>query len=466
MKEYRDESGFSVNHPENWQVRKYDRGVVTVNGPLPSQFVLVMPILGRTMDCATSLRQNMTKGWAAYPGAGDLTIEPVNRGAVARFLFQQGKSRGVILCVETGRRTGMMYAISAPLNEFAREQPLMVAVLKSFRYGGGAAATSPKPAGALPRMTKWREPNEGAFVIPIPEGWKAQGGITRLSNTDVRGGIRVWSPDGASMVQFGDVRIDKVLVPGRQPMPGAQLGQGWRMGPHQTGLQMAEFYLRQFLVSDLSLNAVEITNHQDRTDLNAAADQVPAQMGVRGYQHAFGEISFRASRQGRPVEGSLLGMTRMLWSPDPGLMGGNFETEIKGFVGPSGSAAALAQIGGHMEANCEYNYQWVAANRQAASQDVRMTLNHMRASAEMQQKAFWDRMAAADRRREAVNDVLGGRVRLRDDQGNQYEARAGSNYYFYDEEAGRTAGRPDDAVVGRDVYPSPVVDLRPLEEIR
>ena len=119
-----------------------------------------------------------------------------------------------------------------------------------------------------------------------------------------------------------------------------------------------------------------------------------------------------------------------------------------------------------MEANCEHNYQWILANRQAASRDVQATLNQMRASAAMQQKAFWERMDAADRRREAVNDILGGRTRLRDDQGHEYEARAGSNYYFYDEEAGRTAGRPDDAVVGMDVYPSPVVDLRPLEVIR
>ncbi len=90
----------------------------------------------------------------------------------------------------------------------------------------------------------------------------------------------------------------------------------------------------------------------------------------------------------------------------------------------------------------------------------------MHASAEMQQKAFWDRMAASDQRREAVNDILGGRVRLTDGQGNQYEAKAGSNYYFYDVQAGRTAGRPNDAVVGSDIYPSPVVDLRPLEVLR
>ncbi|WP_321471657.1 hypothetical protein [uncultured Paludibaculum sp.] len=464
--EHRDDSGFSVNVPDGWQVRKYDGGAVTIQGPSPSKFVLVLPILGRTKDCATSLRMNLTGSWPVFPAVSDLAIEPGNRSAVARFLFHNRQSRGAVLCAETSNRTGMIYGIAAPAQEFAREQPVMTDILRSFKYGGTAASSAGAPAAALPRMTKWREQNEGAFVIPIPEGWHVQGGIRRISNTDVRGGIRVWSPDGASLIQFNDVRLDKVLVPGRQGMPAAQLGAGWRAGPHQSGLQMAEWYLRQIWTSELSLSGLTIVSRQDRPDLSSQADQVPRSMGVHGFQHLFGEVSFRATRNGRPVEGRLLGMTRMLWSQSPDLLGGNFETEIKGYMGPAGSGGTLARIGGYMEGNCEHNYQWVAANRQAAAQDVRNTLNQMHASAEMQQKAFWDRMAASDQRREAVNDVLGGRVRLTDGQGNQYEAKAGSNYYFYDVQAGRTAGRPNDAVVGADVYPAPIVDLRPLEVLR
>ena len=75
-------------------------------------------------------------------------------------------------------------------------------------------------------------------------------------------------------------------------------------------------------------------------------------------------------------------------------------------------------------------------------------------------------MVASDRRREGVNDILGGTVRLTDGQGNQYQAKAGSNYYFLDTEAARVAGRPDDAVRRTDLWPSPMVDLRPLEVMR
>lgn len=463
--EYRDASGFSVNLPDGWQVQTHGGGAVTIFGQGPSKFVLVLPVLGRTRDCATSLQMNLTGGWQVFPQVTNLHIEPGPRSAVARFLFHNGQARGAVLCADTSNRTGMLYAIAAPVGEFARLQPVMTGILKSFRYGG-AAAPAAQHAAALPRMTRWREQNEGAFVMPIPEGWHVQGGIHRLSNTDVRGGIRVWSPDQASLIQFNDVRLDKVLVPGRMGMPQTQLAPGWRMGPHQSGLQMAEWYLRQVWASELGLSGLEVTVRQDRPELSHQADEMPRRMGVQGFQHLFGEVGFRATRNGRPVEGRLLGMTRMLWSPNQDLAGGNFETEIKGYMGPAGTGGTLAAIGSYMEGHCEYNYQWVAANRQAAAQDVQNSLNQMRASAEMQQHAFWDRMASMDQRREAVNDVLGGRVRLTDGQGNQYEAKAGSNYYFYDVQAGRTAGRPNDAVVGTDLYPAPLVDLRPLEVLR
>jgi hypothetical protein len=466
--DYRDPSGFSLQLADSWQVRTYERGLVRINSSSPAKFMMIIPILGRTANCAASLQRDLAGGWAVFPDAADVRIEPINRGAVARFQFQQRQSRSIILCAETSSRTAMMYVIAAPAAEFAREQPVMVAMLKSFRYGGRtgrAPAGGAAPAAALPSFVKWREPNEGAFTLQIPEGWKAQGGIQRNSNTDIRSGVRIWSPDGTSMLQFSDVRLDKCLVPGQQQTMRPALGGGYQYCPYQTGVQVAEMYLQRLLARDLELSGVEIVARQDRPDLSQPADQRVAQMGLRGFQHSYGEIQFSANRRGVPVEGRIQGMTQMVWSPDRNLLGGNYTTEVKGFVTRVGNSATIARIGGHIEATCEHNYQWVAANRQAANNDVQMTMNYLRASAEAQQKAFWERMGAADRRAAAVGDLMSGTVRLKDAQGNQYEAKGGSNYYFYDEEAGRRTGNPNDAVLGTNVYP-PMVDLRPLEVIR
>lgn len=191
-----------------------------------------------------------------------------------------------------------------------------------------------------------------------------------------------------------------------------------------------------------------------------------AAAGLGNFQHSHGEVEFRANRQGRPVEGRFLGVTQMFWSPDRNLLGGNYTMIVNGSLGPVGSLAQLTRIAGHIHSNWEHNVQWIMANRRASARDAQLILDYLRESGEAQQKAFWERMDASGRRAEAVGDTLLGRVRLTDGQGNQYEAKAGSNYYFFDEQAGRTALRPNDAVTGADIYPSPSVDLRPLEVIR
>jgi len=80
-----------------------------------------------------------------------------------------------------------------------------------------------------------------------------------------------------------------------------------------------------------------------------------------------------------------------------------------------------------------------------------------------------DRIASADRRSAAVGDVLSGQVRLRDSEGNQYEAHAGSNYYYLNQQQSRLESNRSNAVLGTDIsvpVSSGSIDLRPLEVIR
>jgi hypothetical protein len=115
----------------------------------------------------------------------------------------------------------------------------------------------------------------------------------------------------------------------------------------------------------------------------------------------------------------------------------------------------------------QWNMQWVMANRAAGARDTEMVRRYLSYQAQLGQQMYENRMAAADRQAAGVGDVIPGTVRLQDAEGNKYTARAGSNYYFFDEDAGRTARDPNDAVVGRDLWKDAgAVDLRPLEVIR
>jgi hypothetical protein len=165
---------------------------------------------------------------------------------MARFVFGDGKKRGEVLCAETSARTGMYYGVAAPVQSFNTEVPGMVAILKSFRYGNLAGRQSGGPA-SLPKMITWQEPNERAFTLQVPEGWRVSGGLTRIDVTHARSGVELASPDGGSLARFGDPRLQQCTIPG----PGMPQGQsGMVTCGYQTGRQAGESYLRQTLMRE------------------------------------------------------------------------------------------------------------------------------------------------------------------------------------------------------------------------
>ncbi len=456
---------FTVNLPPGWTVQKLQQGYVRMESPDKSRFVLVRPILGRTADCQESLRRAFAASWSAFPGARSLEVSPSGRGiATARFSFQDGRSRGAVMCAETSSGTGMYYGLAAPAASFGQDVAGLVGILRSFRYGGGAGSgQSGSGPATLPRMVSWQEPNEMAYTMQVPDGWRVSGGLTRLDVSHARSGFQIDSPDGKSVLRLGDPRLAMCTVPG----PGAMRGQG---EPHycayQTGGQAGQAYLTGTLVREWQLEGLQIVSNQARPELSEGADRLPRQMGLN-VRSAFGEIRFRATRHGAPVEGMIVANTQMFASaPGQNFVVGTYFTEFTALAGPPAQFGLMTAIAGNVIGTLHWNPQWWQREQRISAEVTRQRLAAMHAQAEEQQKSFWARMDASDRRRDAVNDILGGTVRLSDGEGHTYDAKAGSNYYFLDTDAARRAGKPNDAVVGADLYPSPMVDLRPLEVIR
>lgn len=464
-REYHDPAGFRVNLPEGWRAMQSKAGHFVLASADAQRYVFLQPVR-RTADCVTTLRQTLAAG-GQFAGAQSPDVRAEGRGqAVARFVYQNGRSRGQMLCAETSRRSGMFYGVVAPVATFARELPGLVRVLESFRFE--AAATAPSGGGgpvSLPPMVTWREPRELAYTLAVPQGWQVAGGIQRQDVTHYTDGVQAASSDGA-VVRLGDQRFGSCQVPGpgAASMPNGGQWQGWC--GLQSGQQFAGTYL-QLLARDLG---VSIQSNQvrmiPRQDLAQQMDSLPRSMGL-SVQTSAVEVRFSGTRNGAPVAGALLASVRL----DHAVQGQNFllgtqTFGVTGFLGRPEQFGMLARLTGAMRSSTRVNPVWWSQTQRINQQVAQATLATMRQQAENQQREFWERMDAMDRRREGVNDILGGRVRLTDGDGNRYEAKSGSNYYFFDEEAGRRVSRPDDAVVGTDVWPSPVVDLRPLEVIR
>jgi hypothetical protein len=108
------------------------------------------------------------------------------------------------------------------------------------------AHAAPQEASEPLSFVTWREPNEGAYTLSVPQGWKISGGIRRRTPVDVRSAITVVSPDGAIHLFIGDYDVP----PAREPdaatqMAGLREGQvydGTLLARYQTGVQFAERY--------------------------------------------------------------------------------------------------------------------------------------------------------------------------------------------------------------------------------
>jgi uncharacterized cupin superfamily protein len=466
--ELRHPSGFRVDLPQGWQAIPSSKGHIVLVSPNPQAYAFVQPVLNRAAGCAAILRSTLTgAGAAAYNGLTNLDVVPAGvRMATAKFLFQNGGVRGTILCAETSSRSAMLYGIAAPVREYPQWTPVLMSVLRSFSFapntpaaGGGA---SPIPMPAL--NTTWQEPHEMAYTLAIPQGWRATGGIRRLDVTHYNTGVQITSPDNTALIRLGDQRLGQCTVPGPGAATMPSTG-GLNYCAQQSGQQLGASYLRT-LAQDLGLRDGQVISNTNRPDLAQRAQAVPASFGLR-VNCSVAEFRFRATRNGVPVEGALFAQTTLFYA----VQGQNFilgtqSFDISGFLGPANQMPMLARLTGAIRASQRINPVWWSQTQQINREVAQRTLATLHAEAEHQQQAFWERMASMDRRREAVNDILGGTVRLTDGQGHQYQAKAGSNYYFLDTEAERTAGRPDDAVRGADVWPSPMVDLRPLEVVR
>jgi hypothetical protein len=459
---YRDPDGFTLELPAGWRVEKFGPGgVVVVHGADASRFALVLPVLGRTGDCSATLRQALAGGWEAFPGVAGVQMRAAGpRSAVADFTVRQGQGRGAMLCAETGPRSAMLYALSAPAAQFGAYRPALLAILKSFRYTGRAEAAEPAVA---PPMEPWREPTEGAYQSVKPVGWQVGGGVRRVSNNDVRVGVQLLSPDRAAAIFLGDTRLNKCFVPGSfsSQYGAAPLGEGVDRCPYRDGVQLAEFYAMRALASDWQLQGLRVVARRPRPDLSQLSAQASAMLGQMGMNQSYGEVRFAGSRSGVPMEGVVIGASLFSSSGSVDPNGGLYTSYVTGYLAPADRVGRVGAAAGRVMSSVRWNYGWVTGNRRAASNDTQMALEYNRQIAALGQRMFEERDGAAQRRADAAGHLVSGTVALQGADGQRYQAKAGSNYYYLDTDAARRVSDPNDAVTRREVWDRDV-DLQPL----
>lgn len=299
----------------------------------------------------------------------------------------------------------------------------VVALVVSFLFPFEVSCTEPAASQNVTFVT-WKEPNEGAYTIDVPRGWKVAGGVRRQSPVDIRTALNVTSPDGAIRIFIGDYD----LAPRREPdqltqMAGMREGyvyNGVLLARYMTGVQVARSYPAWKLCRQAKITQSGVLQHESQT-VTAQVAQFGQSMATAA-SASVGEAIFQCPQ----VEGFVMATT-LLTRPMSGRgVSGWFIYELSGFTTRDHKQAFFAKyVLSTMLANRKDNPEWDARVSQAAGQYAQSmmqmnnamtqsTIQHAKQQAALGSAGGWNhpntgdvpkvkRNAESDRQRDIAN---------------------------------------------------------------
>jgi len=213
----------------------------------------------------------------------------------------------------------------------------------------------------------WREPNEGAYTIGVPQGWKVSGGVRRRTPVDVRSAVNVISPDGTIRLFIGDYDVP----PAREPdqltrtagMREGQIYDGVLLARYLTGVEFAQRYTAWKLCRQPQILQSGLLREETEA-LSSEVARYAASMAMAG-SASVGEAIFRC---GQP-EGFVMATT-VYTRPARGLgVSGWIVYQLAGFVTQDPAQGYFAKyVLSSVLASLKMNREWEMRQTQAAGQ--------------------------------------------------------------------------------------------------
>jgi invasion protein IalB len=374
-----DPSGFSVSTPAGWSVSKDSKqGRIALRGARGEQIV-VWPIFieQKQLNSAGAAQLVMQ---LARKLDGNLPWTPASAQANAARVVARGSQRsGTTLMTWSDGPTGAtvtLYALEAPADVYRSSTNTFAKILQSFHEVPDAAAQQPGArAGSGPlTYVNWKDPQEGAFTIQVPNGWHVVGGAYRLTATDIRENVTMVSSDGQIRVFIGDTNLGAFTEPNQMLAMGGlregsfqTLGDGSRLEIRRfmPGQQLARWFAQSRLSSQCSGFQVESNN--DRQDLAGAFMQSVREEGMNSARLTAGDAAFSCTGQHGPVHGHIFAATVY---PFPGRSGIWYIYRLYGYFAAPERQQDAEKVAQQTMQSWSINPQWQAQEKQIANQAV------------------------------------------------------------------------------------------------
>lgn len=328
-------------------------------------------------------------------------------------------------------------------------------VLLLFCEGAGAQTkpqatikpTGGYPVAAIPIVQHWQriaDPNEGAFDIEMPQGWKIGAGLKRMNALQYRGWATATSPDGATLIAINDPDEPSYATPMFGFPPGSTYntsGVLYRVAVYQSAAQYAVTFGSRKLANFCT--SIKMTNNRQRPD---AAQQLNGLSVAMGLQRDYGEAIFTCDKSGTPMTAYVfIGSTTIRTGPGTALW---YADVIYGFLTPAPVAGTAMSVLAHMIRSTRINPQWVTRQTQTNMDVSHIATETNNAISDMFMRGWEDRGATYDRvMGEGSRARLGVEIYADPATGAQYEV-ANTHAFNWANAAGAVVGTDTDTPPG------------------
>ena len=442
---YRGADGLLVQHPRGWQVEEHEGGTFLVHrvtqDPAAVAMVYVRPMRFDKRDAKKTARMLPQLIPDVFEGVEITRVEQLQSPAdVAlahvRFTARGQRNQGNVLVFNRGG-SGMLFGISSTEANWAADAPVLTRILTGFWYAPKAQQTH----AALPEMVTWRDPNEGAFTLPVPKGWRIEGGLKRPSVLMWRPEVVATSPDDSIHLRLGDGSLEGLYtLPYALPLPGVNM-EGMRAnvygGMYLRYLPGYEFLTQFYLPRRFaSISGVQVQALPEVAAAVQAQDPVPPPMQSRADA---GAVSFDVDLPGGRYRGYYAAATRLftfggttIWLVESGLFG---------YVcRPEREAAANAILGAMLQ-GFRFDSRWRAVQAQAdarTGETIRQNVSEMN---DITWRNLQQRSAAMDHSYQPTERWSRGEAVIRDPQTHEeYRVPSGYREYYRIGQSERSVG--------------------------
>lgn len=448
---YTDPTGsFSLQVPAGWNVAT-DRGTGRIDVGViggPDMSILPFFIAGKSLDSAQAalffnllMKQSAPNAtWSAPSAVGQNAIKAnytTNSDAGSAAMAYVSGTPGTIGRVFLSR---VPYSATAiPADTFGRimgSLKFAAAPPVALQQSGGAGDYSGDSQGGgsgeqgFGNVTyqKFVDPNQNAFYIDVPVGWKVSGGMVRPIAIDARPWVKVVSPDDLCTIFLGDPAIAPATIP--TPLmyklgfrEGSNYNTGYGLRTVVLNYQPASKFVQKYgnMVLKRFARDIAVERVEDHPDI-ARARNGDAQMSSAA------SAKFTGMYGSTPMVAYFLASTKGQWVSG---VGGWWVTLLGGVVTTPGRDQAAIDIFCHMLRSFEYNPQWTGNAIAAAGETSRIVSATNNAISKSISDSYWNRQRVQDRAANNFSNYIRGTQDLQDPTtGTVYNVEYGPKYHW------------------------------------